>query len=94
METSNTLSEHDGAELVRLLNELVAIVASRAVASDVYLHHHVGGTDPEGWRVHAARFGDGDKRLEWMVSPGNMTGLLDAVRAEITALQQAGSSRG
>jgi hypothetical protein len=89
MENSNALSEHDGAELVHLINDLTAIVAERSVASDVYLHHHAGGSDPEGWRVHVASFGDGNKRLQWMVSPGTMTGLLDALRAEITALRQA-----
>jgi hypothetical protein len=81
------LTEQDGAEMVRLLNELTTLAQYRSFANDVYVHCHVGtDTDEDGWRVKV--FGLGDAPQEWVSSVGAKKGFLDALREEVAALQE------
>jgi hypothetical protein len=82
------LTEQDGAELVRLLNELTTLAQYRSFDNVLYVHCHVGtpDKDDDGWRVKV--FGLDDAPQEWVSSLGARSGLLHALRAEVAALRE------
>jgi hypothetical protein len=75
MDTS-ALTEQEGAELVRLLNEVIKI-SRRTTIEDLYLHYR----DGDGWRVSISNIEEGAKT--WISAEGPGAGLLDALRAAV-----------
>jgi hypothetical protein len=70
------LAPEDGAELVRLLNEVMKI-SRRTTIEDLYLHYR----DGDGWRVSMSNVEEGAKT--WISAEGPWAGLLDALSAAV-----------
>jgi hypothetical protein len=74
---SPVLTEDDGQELVKLLNDVMDVAPRSLINKDLYLHYRAG----DGWRV---RFTSGDDEGTKDSQPS--ASLLDAMRAEVVPI--------